>query len=286
VELFIQVAIQGVLLGATLGLIALGASIVYSVSGLVNFAHGDFMIVAMFLALLLYRTFSMDPYLSLFIVAPFMYLVGLLVYRFLIKPVAQKHILLVAQLTLGMVFAIQGLLLFSFGGETQRVPSVLSTSNWRFGEISIRVPMVVAFAVAVILAGGFYIILMRTDYGRSVRAVHQNPHAAARMGVKIAATQYHTFAVGIAAVAVAGIALLPTTPFLPSSGLHFTLTTFIIMILGGMGNFVGTVIAGIAIGIATAFGEVYVSGAIGQMLPFLLFVAVVLWRPQGLLRTA
>lgn len=285
-ELLIQVLVQGVLFGGTLGLIALGASIVFSVSGVVNFAHGDFMVLAMYLTLTLYTLFGFEPYLSLLIVGPLMYFLGQAVFRWLLRPLADKHVLLVAQLTLGIVFAMQGILLLAYGGEVQRVPSALATVNFDIGGVVIRAAPLVAFAISLIFAVGFWVMLQYTDYGRSVRAVHQNPAAAARMGVRIKTVQYRTFGLGLAMVAVAGAALAPTVPFEPTSGLQYTLTTFIIMILGGMGNHLGTLIAGLLIGIATSVGEVYLSGPVGQMLPLLLFVAVLLFRPKGLFRAA
>lgn len=285
-ELLIQVLVQGVLFGGTLGLIALGASIVFSVSGVVNFAHGDFMVLAMYLTLTLYTVFGFEPYLSLLIVGPVMYFLGQAVFRWLLRPLADRHVLLVAQLTLGIVFAMQGILLLAYGGEVQRVPSALATVNFDIGGVVIRAAPLVAFVISLIFAVGFWVMLQYTDYGRSVRAVHQNPAAAARMGVRIKTVQYRTFGLGLAMVAVAGAALAPTVPFEPTSGLQYTLTTFIIMILGGMGNHLGTLIAGLLIGIATAVGEVYISGPVGQMFPLLLFVAVLLFRPKGLFRTA
>ncbi|MGK2955592.1 MAG: branched-chain amino acid ABC transporter permease [Solirubrobacterales bacterium] len=285
-ELLIQVLVQGVLFGGTLGLIALGASIVYSVSGVVNFAHGDFMVLAMYLTLTLYTLFGFEPYLSLLIVGPLMYFLGQAVFRWLLRPLADRHVLLVAQLTLGIVFAMQGILLLAYGGEVQRVPSALATVNFDIGGVVVRAAPLVAFVISLIFAVGFWVMLQYTDYGRSVRAVHQNPAAAARMGVRIKTVQYRTFGLGLAMVAVAGVALAPTVPFEPTSGLQYTLTTFIIMILGGMGNHLGTLMAGLLIGIATAVGEVYISGPVGQMLPLLLFVAVLLLRPKGLFRTA
>lgn len=285
-ELLIQVLVQGVLFGGTLGLIALGASIVFSVSGVVNFAHGDFMVLAMYLTLTLHTLFGFEPYLSLLIVGPLMYFLGQAVFRWLLRPLADKHVLLVAQLTLGIVFAMQGILLLAYGGEVQRVPSALATVNFDIGGVVIRAAPLVAFVISLIFAVGFWVMLQYTDYGRSIRAVHQNPAAAARMGVRIKAVQYRTFGLGLAMVAVAGAALAPTVPFEPTSGLQYTLTTFIIMILGGMGNHLGTLVAGLLIGIATAVGEVYISGPVGQMIPLLLFVAVLLFRPKGLFATA
>ncbi|MEV8230590.1 branched-chain amino acid ABC transporter permease [Streptomyces sp. NPDC079167] len=285
-ELLIQALAQGVLLGATYGLVALGANVIYSVSGVVNFAHGHFLVAAMYLAFALQSWLSLDPYVALFAVVSAMYLIGLATHRILIRPLKGKHVLVVAQLTLGLSFALQGLLLVVFGGSVKRVDSFLSDRTVQIGVIRLPAAVVVAALLSVVLAVGFFLLLARTDFGRSVRAVHQNGTAAAAMGISIRKVEARTFAVGIAIVGIAGVALASTSPFMPSSGLQYTLTTFLIMILGGMGNFMGNFVSGVLIGVATACGQVYLSGSLALMLPFLVFVAVVLWRPQGLLGIA
>lgn len=282
-ELITQALVQGILLGSALGLVALGANVFYSVSGVVNFAHGHFMILAMYAALALQTWLSMGPYFSAMIVVPGMFVLGLLVHRYLITRVRDRHVLFVAQVTLGVAFVIQGLMLVLFGGDAKRVHSRFSGDNIRIGILSISVPMLVAAALSAVLAVGFFLLLNRTDFGRSVRAVHQNRAAARSMGVNIGRVEALTFGLGLGLVGIAGIALAPTTPFLPITGLEYTLMTFLIMILGGMGNFIGNFVGGLLIGVATACGQVYLDGAIAQMLPYLLFVVVVLWRPKGLL---
>lgn len=282
-ELISQALVQGILIGAAFGLVALGANVFYSVSGVVNFAHGHFMLLAMYGALALQTGLAWGPYLSAVVVVPGMFALGLLVHRFLIARVRGRHVLFVAQLTLGVAFAIQGAVLVLFGGDVKRVQSSVSSQNLHVGTLSISVPMLLAAGLSVVLAVAFFLLLNRTDFGRSIRAVHQNRTAAGSMGINIGRVEALTFGLGLALVGVAGIALAPTTPFLPTTGLEYTLTTFLVMILGGMGNFLGNFIGGLLIGVATACGQVYLSGALAQMLPFLIFVVVVLWRPQGLL---
>ncbi|MET9992180.1 branched-chain amino acid ABC transporter permease [Streptomyces mutabilis] len=282
-ELLTQALVQGVLLGATYGLVALGANVIYSVSGVVNFAHGHFLVAAMYLTYALQAWLSLDPYVSLIAVVPAMYLIGLATHHFLVRPLKGKHVLVVAQLTLGVSFAIQGLLLVVFGGSVQRVDSFLSDRTVEIGTVRLPAPVLVAALLSAVLAACFFVVLARTDFGRSVRAVHQNGTAAAAMGISIRKVEARTFAVGIAIAGIAGVALASTSPFMPSTGLQYTLTTFLIMILGGMGNFMGNFVSGVLIGVATACGQVYLPGSLALMLPFLVFVAVVLWRPQGLL---
>lgn len=283
-EIFLQVLIQGLLIGAIYAVIALGMTVVFSITGLLNFAHGDFMILAMYLALSFSTAWGLDPYISMAITFPILLIVGAVVFQFLIRPIMNQHILMVAQLTLGLVFMLQSGLLMTYGGEYQRVKSVVGNARIFLGEqIIIRSSMLYAAIGATILTIAFFWVLQKTDFGRSVRAVHQNRNAAALMGVNVPRVQLIVFAVGVGVLAIAGSLLLPFTPIHPNMGLSYTLITFIIIVLGTMGNFLGTLIGGLIIGVAEAMGSVYVSGSVGMLIPYIIFVAILLFRPQGIM---
>ena len=156
----------------------------YGVSGVVNFAHGDFLTLGMFLALALFSTFSLDPYISVIVTFPLLVLLGAAVYYLLIRPVVGGHVLMVIQLTLGISFILQNGLLMIFGGRPQRTPAWIEAKLLLLGDvIVVRASLVIAFTACVVLSGFLYWLLTRTDLGRSIRAVHQNPKAAALMGV-------------------------------------------------------------------------------------------------------
>lgn len=283
-DIVVQTAVQGLLIGATYGIISLGMAVVYNISGIINFSHGDFISLAMFLSLSLYGALKLDPYVSVLITVPILFVLGGLVYRFLIRPVADRHILMVVQLTLGLMFMAQNGLLMAYGGQYQRVPSVVEAGllmplDW----LPIRLPLLIAFGVSGVLAGALYWMLRGTDFGRSIRAIHQNPRAAALMGVDVERVRVITFAMGMAVLAVAASLLLAGTPVHPSNGLRYTVITLIVLVLGGMGNFAGVLLGGLIIGIAEAFGAVYISGTLGFLVPYLIFVLILLFKPQGLM---
>lgn len=182
------------------------------------------------------------------------------------------------------MFIIQNGLLMGYGGEYQRVPAFIEHGRLFLGSLlRLRLSLVIAFVVSLLLAGLFYWVLTRTDYGRTVRAIHQNPQAAALMGVDVERIRTITFAAGVAVLAVAAALLVPGQPIAPIQGLHFTVTTLIVFMLGGMGNFAGTFLGALVIGVAESFGNVYLSGTIGFIVPFVIFVIFLLYRPQGLL---
>jgi len=277
-----QALAQGLLIGATYGLLALGMGLVYGVSGVVNFSHGDFISLGMFMCLALYSAFAMDPYVSIIITVPLMTAIGALVYIFLIRPMVGHQFLMVVQLTLGLSLVLQNGILMVFGGEPARTPSFVESKLIILGDVVLRVPRIVAFVVSFALAIGLYIMLRSTDFGRSIRAVHQNAHAAALMGINVGRVQVLTFALGIGILALAAALLLPGTPIQPTQGLRYTVITLLVVVLGGMTNFVGIMLGGLIIGIAEAFGTIYLDGPIGLLLPYIIFVAIMLFLPKGL----
>jgi branched-chain amino acid transport system permease protein len=279
---FYQALAQGILIGSTYGLLALGMGLVYGVSGVVNFSHGDFISLGMFMCLALYSALSLDPYVSVIITVPVMMAVGALVYLFLIRPMVGHPFLMVVQLTLGLSLVLQNGILMVFGGQPARAPSVVESKLFLLGDVVLRAPHVIAFAVSFVLAGGLYVMLRSTDFGRSIRAVHQNAHAAALMGIDVGRVQIMTFALGIGILALAAALLLPGTPIQPAQGLRYTVITLLVVVLGGMTNFVGIMLGGLVIGIAEAFGTIYLEGPIGLLMPYLIFVLIMLFRPQGL----
>jgi branched-chain amino acid transport system permease protein len=279
---FLQAITQGVLIGSTYGLLALGMGLVYSVSGIVNFSHGDFASLGMYLCFAFYSALSLDPYVSLIITLPLMIGVGALVFKFLLAPIAGSHLLMITQLTLGLTLILQNGLLMVFGGQPHRVPSIVESKLIILGNVIIRMPHLVAFIVSFAMAGALFVFLRSTDTGRSIRAVHQNPRAAALMGIDVSRVQLFTFAAGIGILAIAAALLLPGTPIQPTQGLRYTVITLLVIVLGGMTNFVGIMLAGLVIGISETIGTIYVADTLGLILPYAIFVAIMLFRPQGL----
>jgi branched-chain amino acid transport system permease protein len=177
--------------------------------------------------------------------------------------------------------------LMIFGGQPLRTPSAFEAKLIFIGDsIVMRFTLVVAFCVSIVLSGLLYWVLQKTDFGRSVRAVHQNAKAAALMGINVTAVRAITFAAGVAILAIAAALLLPGTPAFPGMGLRYTVITLMVIILGGMTNFIGILLSGFLVGMSESIGTVYVSGVVGMMMPFIIFILVLLFRPQGLLGKA
>lgn len=282
-DILLQAAVQGLLIGSTYGLVALGLGLIYSVSGIVNFSHGDFLSLGMFLCFSLYGLVGADPYLSVFVTLPLLALAGAALYAGIIRRLIGTHMLMIIQLTLGLSLMLQNAILMWYGGQPVRVPSMMETKLLILGDLVIRWPLIVAFAASILLSAGLFWMLRHTDFGRAIRAVHQNPKAAALMGVRVSRIRMLVFALGFGVLAIAAALLLPGTPLQPTMGLRYTVTTLLVLVLGGMSNFAGILIGGFVIGLSESIGTIYLSGTLGMILPYLIFVLVLLFRPAGIL---
>lgn len=283
-DLFIQALVQGILVGGTYALIALGMAVIFSVSGMVNFAHGDFLLVGMYLAYTVFLALHLDPYLSVFITFPIMCLAGAALYAFLLKRLTSSHLLMAVQLTLGLSFIAQNTLLLIFGGEPIRAPSFVETNLLVIGDVIIRTPQLIAFIAALILSAAFYATLNFTDQGRRIQAVQQQPRAAALIGVNVPWVRTLTFAFGIGVLAIAAVLIIPGTSMAPAQGLRWTVIALITVVLGGMTNFVAIFLGALLIGASKSLATLYVSGTLGMIVPYALFIVLVLFRPEGILK--
>lgn len=282
-QTFIEASVQGLLIGSTYAVIAFGLTLLYSVSGVLNFAHGNFVVLAMYLSLIAHQVLGLDPYVSSVIVVPIMFLVGVALYFAIFKHLAGAHILTIIQLTLGLLFILQSGLLMTQGGQYQRVPSMVDGKSLSLGLVHIQLSSAIAFVVSILLAIILYLALTRTSYGRSVRAVYQNPRGAQLVGIDIGRVRWMTFGSGFGLAALAAVLLVPGYPLHPSEGLNFTVIAILAFFLGGMGNYLGTFVGSILIGLSQSFGTIYLPAAYGFSLPFVIVVLAIIFRPRGLL---
>jgi len=282
-EVLLQATVQGLQMGAIYALIALSMTLIFSVGGLLNFAHGDFMALAMYGALALYQSFALDAYAAAPLLFFGFFLLGFLMFRRLVQPVLAAGVLAGAQLTLGLVFVQENFLLMVFGGDYLSVPTVLSNKNLVIPPLTMPWPLLVGSLLAVVLAAILYVVLMRTDFGRQVRAITQNSDAAALMGIRIDRIQAIAFGIGIGLLGLTGAIIAAQFTLTPAMGLDFTLIALIVMVIGGLGSFAGSMIAGAIIGVSESLGSLLYGGTVGAMIPYAILVLVLLFRPHGLM---
>lgn len=283
-DTFLQILAQGAVLGGVYALIALALAIVFSVTHQLNFAHGDLMAIAMYLALVGSKAMGIDPYLAILAIAPLMFMFGFAVFRLIFSPMLTAPHLVVIQVTLALSFVIQSALLLTFSSNFQTVHSVLSGKILSVGPVSLSASPALAFTVSILLALITYVVIRHTDLGRKVLAVAEDSEAASLSGINVGLVQALVFAAAVGVLGIAGPLVAPILVLQPTAGLHLTLISFIVFILGGTNNYIGTFVAGLIIGLAEALSSLYMRPPeLAAAVPYLIFTLFLLVRPKGIL---
>jgi branched-chain amino acid transport system permease protein len=281
---FFQSVLNGLLLGGLYALIGAGMSLIFGVLRVINLAHGEMLMVGMYVTFFLFTLFGVSPYLSVLVSFPALFLVGALVQKFLVAPILRKdapeenQLLLTMGVGLGMTEIVR--LLFTANYRTFSTPFATATVTL-FG-VSISLALLSAFGIALAISLLLYAVLLKTDLGRSLRATAQDKDAASLYGIDGNRIYTLAFGLGSGLAGAAGSLLLPIYYLSPTVGGAFTLKAFIVTVLGGMGSVLGALVGGLTLGIAESLGAVYVSTAYRDVIGYLVFILVLSFRPGGL----
>jgi branched-chain amino acid transport system permease protein len=292
VELFLQTLIAGILLGGLYALIGLGMTLIMGVMKIINLAHGELMMVAMYVAYWLFTLFHVDPYLSVFVATPLLFLLGVGLQKYLINPVLKVESILPENqviLTVGIGMVLANLATIFFTSNYRSTPVDYATkafylSDYWAGspiEISLSLSWALSFLIAVLITVALWFFLARTDTGKSIRATAQDIDAALLMGVNVRTMRVVTFGIGCALVGAAGCLFLPIYYLFPALGGQFTLIAFVITILGGLGSTVGAIMGGVILGVFESMTATYVGMGWAPVGRFLIFVAALIFLPGG-----
>jgi len=281
---WINTLVQGVLIGGLYAMFAAGLSLIFGVMRLVNIAHGDFIVLAAYLALVVTETLGIDPLVSLLAVVPLMAAIGYALQRGLLNRTLGDDLLPPLLVTFGLSVIIQNALLLRFTADSRRLQAgALEVASWDLGQgVSIGVLPLLQFVAAVVVIGALQALFYRTAFGRAFRATSDDPAVAQLMGLD----NRHVFALAMAlslgVVAIAGVLLAVRANFDPSIGPARLIFGFEAVIIGGLGNLWGTLAGGIVLGVAQAIGGKLDPGwqLLAGHLAFLLVLAV---KPEGLL---
>ena len=281
-DIFIQLALSGLFIGGVYALISVGLTLVFGVLRVVNFAHGEYLTIAMYLTYFMFQRAGIDPFVSSIAVVPLMFVLGLLTERLLIRPTLEAPHVVQVFVTFALSLLLQNLLLTLFTSDFRTVRTSYATAAFTIGPLYVSWLRVAVFVVALALAGGLAAFLKYTYMGSAIRATAQDRRSARLVGIDVDRVYAITFALGCALVGAAGVLLSPLYPVNPYSGADMILISFVIVVLGGMGSIAGAVIAGLLIGVVESFTGYFAGGEMKQLVYFVLFMVVLALRPNGL----
>jgi len=287
VTLAIDIVLSGLVLGGMYALFALGLTLQYGVARILNLSYGEFLIGAAFGTFHLYVGMSVSPILGLLVLLPLSFVLNWLFYQVVLIPLVRRAkdqgMLEVDSIlaTFGVLFVIQGVMTLTFGGQLHSY-SYLSVPVTILGA-TLAANRLLAMLVAVLIGGGLYLLLTRTRTGTAVRAVSVNPMAAQLSGIDVRSVSALAFAAGGAIVAAGGVLVSMFLTFSAAMGVVFTMKALIVVIMGGVGNMLGALVAGLMLGVAETAVARLVDPGLTLAVTYALFLAALLWRPTGLL---
>jgi branched-chain amino acid transport system permease protein len=269
-------------MGFIFALVAIGLTLIYGVMDVVNFAHGEFLMIAMYASYLSYRTWGLDPLVTLPFIAVSMFIFGVFVYYVLIRRVMGAQMTAQIFASFGLMVFLQALAQFVMGADYFAIPNTMLSGVLNVAGVVLPVPQVAAIVGASAATAVLYWFVFRTRTGRTLRAAAQDRQAAATLGINVDVMYALAWGIGAACVGVAGSFLSNFYSVFPRVGAIFVLVAYVVVALGGFGSVHGALVAGILIGLLQVFAGFFVSSELKFVPVYLLYLVVVLVRPRGL----
>ena len=281
--IYVQVLVDGIIVGLVYALVAMGLSLIYGVMNIVNFAYGEFLMLAMFLSFFLWNFFGIDPLFSLLIVAAAMFAFGVFIYRVLAKHVVGPNLISQVFATFGLMIFLQAFANFLWKANIRTVNDSLTSGFFQVGELFFSLPEVVSALGAVATALGLFWFLNRTETGLALLATAEDYQAAKLMGIDTDRMFALAWGLSAAAVAIAGGLLASHFAVYPQVGVRWVLPAFVAVAVGGFGNITGAFWGGLIVGVVQVYGGFLTDPSLKNIFPYALFLLVAFFRPYGLL---
>jgi len=282
--MILQIIINGVLKGGLYALMAIGMSLIWGVMGIINIAHGSFIMLGAFTTYWLFTLLGIDPFLSLIASVGLLFILGYITQKYLINLIIRASAFITLVLTFGIEIFINNLAQVLWSADVRMVQIPYGAANFSIGGvITIPVMRLIAFLLVIVISIILFFILNRTDLGRSIRATSQDLDAARLVGVDVARTYAVTFGLGVGAAGAAGTLWSILFPITPMMGGILTLKSFVVVIIGGLGSMLGPLIGGLILGVTEALGTNLLGATYENLIGFTILVLVLIIRPKGIM---
>jgi branched-chain amino acid transport system permease protein len=280
----LQAIIDGLMLGGVYAVISIGLTLVFGVIGIVNFAQSQFLMVGMYVAYFAWAYLGLDPLLGSLLSFTLVFALGYAVQHSLIRKVLKAPEVAQIFLTVGILIVLENLALVAFGSEFKSVQTPYQNEAVEVFDLLISLPYAIAFGASVLAGLAVWWLLAKTWWGRSVRATAQDPMAARLMGIDPDKIYRLAFGLGVGLTAFGGAIILPYLTVSPSVGEQFGVLMFTVVVLGGLGNVLGAVVGGLAVGVIQSLSGLLLPLQLQNMVLFSVFILTLALRPEGLLR--
>lgn len=282
-EQLLQQVVNGLLIGFMYALIAIGLTLIWGVMNIVNFAHGDFLMVGMFASFWLYTLYGLDPLFSIPVCAVLLFVMGLLIYRFIVSKVMRGPMLAQLVVTFGVSIFISNLAVYLWTPDFRQISKPLLSGTWDLAGIELSIPKFAGSIGSIVVSLCMFLFLKKTKTGKAILATEMDREAALLMGINTERINSLSFGIGAATVGIAGAFLSTYYYIYPQVGGIFGTIAFSIVALGGFGSIEGAFIAGILVGLVQTLGGFFFDPAYKYALVFMIYLITVWIRPQGLL---
>jgi branched-chain amino acid transport system permease protein len=282
-EIYFNVAVSGLLTGLVYGLMALGLSVIFGVVRVVNFAHGEMMTIAMYLAVVLFAQLGLDPLLMMLPIAAVLFCAGYVLQRVVINPFIARPEHSQFMLMVAMAIIIVNSLLMIFGPDAQTVQVSYAFDSFAVGPLIVDATKLYAGLAAILVAGALFAFFRFAPVGKAIRACADNYTGALVVGLDVKRLYALSFGLGAACVGAAGAIIVLIVDVTPPLGPAYTLLAFVIVIVGGLGSMPGALLGGVLIGLTEAMAGLFFTPSAKSMFAFGILVLVLLFRPQGIM---
>lgn len=281
-SIYVQLAVSGLLIGGLYALMSIGLTLIFGVLRIVNFAHGEFVMLSMYITFWIVTLGDISPYAALPLTAILMFIFGAIIYILVIRRTLSSPMVVQIFATAGLGLFLSNSSLVLWTADYRMLQSSVGSKILMLGGIQVSTAALIAFVVAIVVALGLFVFIAFTYTGKAIRATVQDRTAAQLVGINIDRVFMLTFALGSLLVGIAGALLAPIFPVYPTVGVNFGLVSFVVVVLGGMGSMTGALLGGLIIGMVETLSGYFIDASLKQAVYFAVFILVLIFRPTGL----